>query len=320
MKSAFLSNVVKASVVLLIVAAFTTFGCDQKNPDEPDDGTDSDTVAPSPVWTWTCDDEAPDESTQGMSHYPLGDGAKLSYWHFGGLEEDNGSWIDNEDSWENVTTVQDTDFSDAHGHPGPFFMVEDTPTQNLRKVTRDWLQEENGVILRVHKKEAIEDSPDDPILEVDYYLGDKKPIFIDDTIMVDEYQDGFKRFDNKWLSQEPGWSEVVSYNRQDVTGGIESKEETRSHRFTVVALDQTVIVAAGTFEGCIQIKRERLNDTDFNPDPDDPNGTRGTVKQYWFCPGVGKVKEKEIVDDDNPRTEELLYHCVPDGLCCPSTI
>ncbi len=307
----------RMAVMGIGLAVFAIVGCNQTDPDQEQDGTDSDTVAPAPIWTWTCAENAPSQSTEGMPYFPVGDGVTLSYWHFGGLELDNGAWIDNEDSWENVTMVEDADFSGPDGGVGPFFMVEDTPSQNLRKVTRDWLVEKDGVVRRVHKKEFIDGTPDDPILEVNYYLGDVQPVFQDETIEVDEYQAGFKRFDEKWLTKAPGWSEVVTYNRKVVTGGDAANEETRSHRFTVVALQQTVTVAAGTFESCIQIKRERLYDGDFNPDPNDPNATRGSIKQYWFCPGVGKVKEQEIVDDGNPRNEELLYHSVSNGLSCP---
>jgi hypothetical protein len=293
---------------VLIIGAMLVWisSCNQIDPDELD--------IQAPDWTWTCGSETTDEPTDGMSYFPVTNNIEVSFWHYGGLEGDNGDWIANEDSWENITTIEDeTGYSNSHGHSGPFYMVEDTPTQNLNKVTRSWLIEEDGVVLRVHKEEFIDGSPTEPWLVVDYFENGTVPMYQGEPIAVDEYQNGFKRFDDNWLSQEPGWSEVVAYIRQE-TGGT---AETRVHRFTVVDVDLTLDLPVGTFTGCIQMNRERLEDEYFDIDLADPNPTRGYIKNYWFCPGIGKVKEQEVVDDENPRTEDILYFCIPGGMCCP---
>ncbi|MDJ0766757.1 MAG: hypothetical protein QNJ97_27540 [Myxococcota bacterium] len=285
------------------------FGCSQTDPDEGIDEVDGGVV--HPPWVWQCTDTTVDEVTEGMSHYPIANGgvaAKWSYRHFGGLELVGiDTLVEDPDSWENIT-MDGVQYQGATA-----YVVQDTPTQS-GKVTRNWLREKDGVVTRVHKEEYAESDLTSPIVAVNYYLGTQQSVLPD----IDYYEEGFKRFDDTWLTKEPGWSEVVSYNRMvtlDLTGteGNVNQEAVRTHRFTIESKTETVAVPAGTFTGCVRILRERLREPDDNATELEK---RSDIKRFWFCPGIGKVKEQQVITD--PRTEELLYYCVPGGLCCPS--
>ncbi|MCP4679358.1 MAG: hypothetical protein GY854_28485 [Deltaproteobacteria bacterium] len=291
-----------------ILVSLLVFACSQKDPDEAGE--------PTPSWVWQCEEPGSSDAADGLSYFPMASSgtAQWSLHHFGGLEIDSltDASVPDEDSWENITEVADPSFtSEIHPNDGTYYVFQDTPSQKLKKVTRDWLVERDGVVVRVHKEEHIEGNSS-PILKVDYYEKDAGVCEQEINALEITYcENGFKRFDAKWLTKEPGWSEVVSYNRMvtlDTSGtGTEGEvgvPDDRTHRFTVMALSETVTVPAGTFENCLKMKRERIRAI----------ASRGDVKFYWFCPGVGKVKEQEM--ENNPRTENLLYYCIPGGLCC----
>jgi hypothetical protein len=286
----------------LFIAIFV-MGCAQEDPDEID-GEDGGTAS-HPPWVWQC--AVPGSGGAGTgSYFPTSGGSQWSYHRHGGLDlTDSGDLVPDDDTWENLT-VEEVDYQGEAA-----FLFQDSPNRQ-GEVTKNWLLEKGDVVLRAHKEEFDEDDLDTEILVVDYYLG----IAVSEVPDIDYYEDGFKRFDERWLDQAPGWAEIVAYNRKatlDLTGteGNLNKETVRVHQFEVEAVGETVTVAAGTFDGCLKIKRERMREPGSNATD---NERFGDVKRYWFCPGVGKVKEQEVNDD--PRTEELLYHCIPDGLCC----
>lgn len=97
----------------------------------------------------------------------------------------------------------------------------------------------------------------------------------------------------KSLAQaEPeGWSYSSSIRetvRQD-DGTVDEKDQTYVWR--VLAVNETVVVPAGTFTNAIKVQRDR-------PDKD------GKERTYWLVPGVGKIKE------DGERLEELSAYDV----------
>ena len=65
-----------------------------------------------------------------------------------------------------------------------------------------------------------------------------------------------------------------------------------------------VVVPAGSFTDCIQIRRSRMP-------PSNPVD-EGDQKLFWFCDGVGKVKE---IDEIVLKMEVLVSCTVPGGRC-----
>ena len=126
------------------------------------------------------------------------------------------------------------------------------------------------------------------------------------TTATVEYNPGFTRFDSAWLSQEVGYTEVLNYARQewDATGQLVRDGE-RSHSFSVEAKGVEVEVPAGKFSDCLVIYRMRQRDATATVDD-------GDDKRYWFCAGVGKVKEEEPTTG---KLETLVSCTVPGGSC-----
>jgi hypothetical protein len=93
------------------------------------------------------------------------------------------------------------------------------------------------------------------------------------------------------VAQPEGWSYSSSIRetvRQD-NGTVQEKDQT--YVWHVVAVNETVVVPAGTFTHVIKVQRDR-------PDKD------GKERYYWLVPGVGKIKE------DGERLEELSAYDV----------
>ncbi|WP_224245917.1 hypothetical protein [Hyalangium gracile] len=91
--------------------------------------------------------------------------------------------------------------------------------------------------------------------------------------------------------QNVGWSYSSSIQetvRMD-DGTVDEKD--RTYVWRVVAVNETVVVPAGTFTNAIKVLRDR-------PDK------AGKERVYWLVPGIGKVKE------DGERLEELTSYDV----------
>lgn len=91
-----------------------------------------------------------------------------------------------------------------------------------------------------------------------------------------EYDPGFVRFDEAWLKLSIGAHKDYGYERESSS---ESKEEQRGHRYLLKAKKVKVRVPAGVFD-TVHIIRERLT-----------GASQGEKVEYWFAPGVGKVRE-----------------------------
>ena len=98
---------------------------------------------------------------------------------------------------------------------------------------------------------------------------------------------GFLRLDRSKLSEGKQWKE--DYERYtDTLDGSNVKKETVSYIFKVESLNTEVTLSAnGKSYTCLRLKR---TDT-----------VSGEVKEYYYAPGIGKVKE--VTEGD--KTEEL---------------
>jgi hypothetical protein len=121
-----------------------------------------------------------------------------------------------------------------------------------------------------------------------------------------DYEPGFLRFDSAWTKVAEGHAEQVSYKRIEKTAaGSVIAEDNREHTFTVEKLHESVTVPAGKFDDCMRVRRERIRGNAANSSDDDD-------KVFWFCPGIGKVKE---LSEIGAGTEELVSCKIPGGLC-----
>ena len=78
------------------------------------------------------------------------------------------------------------------------------------------------------------------------------------------------------------------------------KKGMTSHTFKVLDTNAEVTVPAGTFKNTVLI--ERINLGDPNSVGDEQS------KQFWFAPGVGKVRELDV---KSQATEELSKFEIP---------
>jgi hypothetical protein len=121
-----------------------------------------------------------------------------------------------------------------------------------------------------------------------------------------DYAPGFIRFDAAWVDKADGHSENVSYKRTEKTSaGSVIAEDDREHTWTVEKRRDAVSVAAGDFDDCIRVRRTRIRGNPANASDDDD-------KVFWFCAGIGKVKELSEIGGGN---EELVSCEIPGGLC-----
>jgi hypothetical protein len=105
-----------------------------------------------------------------------------------------------------------------------------------------------------------------------YYLGER----------VDEFQDGkVVGHEGAWLTEPNGNPPGLfmpaaptvghTFNQEQIPGVAEAESE-------IIAVDQTVTSAGGTFSDCIQTEDRELLD--------------GTTEQKYYCAGVGLVREE----------------------------
>ena len=200
-------------------------------------------------------------------YYPLADGANWVYQHSGGSMP-----------WEEVVTLSATQFQGATA-----YLLSDTAGPSGAR-SESVLVSTGSEVWRVHKD-----------------------VYENDTLTSQvTYDPGFLRFDAAWAEMALGDKQTRQYLRTAVDAtNMPMAQGDRSHAFTVAGRDQEVTVPAGTFQGCLEILRERIRQ---------PAETTlgGDTKRFWFCPGVGKVKELE---PDVGKLEVLLSCKVPQGGC-----
>lgn len=102
-----------------------------------------------------------------------------------------------------------------------------------------------------------------------------------------DYDPGFVRFDEAWLKLKVGESRDYAYKR---ASSLNSSPESRGHRYTLKGKKVRIKVPAGDFT-CVHMTRERLT-----------GASAGEIVEYWFAPGVGKVRERRV---DSGKEERL---------------
>jgi hypothetical protein len=128
----------------------------------------------------------------------------------------------------------------------------------------------------------------------------------DDLTTSTDYDPGFVRFSYAWPRAKVGSVETLSYTREerDALGEV-TADGNRSHTYTIKSHDAAVSVPAGDFEDCLEVVRSRVRM------PGQSAG-EGDEDAFWFCPGVGKVREQDLLTGE---TEELVSCDVPGGDC-----
>ena len=181
--------------------------------------------------------------------------------------------------WEDTVTMSAITYMEE-----PAFLTQDTPGPNL-STTDSILQRRDSVVFRVHKE-----------VEVNGMLSE-----------IVDYTPGFPRFDEAWRDVAEGFRETREYRREQFDGVTTQQvfDEMRAHDFTIESTSDSVSVPAGDFDGCVRVRRFRVRA------PGDPSMT-SDEKLFWFCAGVGKVREEEPMSG---QSEVLLSCTVPGGAC-----
>jgi hypothetical protein len=201
------------------------------------------------------------------SLYPLVSGSRWTYRHAGGASE-----------WDEEASL------DAVSYMGePAFLLSSMGNPNGSRSESILVADEVSVA-RVHREE---------------YMGDA-------LVLSADYDPGFLRFDGAWPAAEEGAVFMESYQRLEFDAtGTQTRGGSRSHRYTVEALADTLEVPAGNFEGCLRMQRSRIRSAGTAVMPGDED-------LFWYCPGIGKVREE---DQTTGQTEELVACDVPGGAC-----
>jgi hypothetical protein len=121
-----------------------------------------------------------------------------------------------------------------------------------------------------------------------------------------EYVPGFIRFDTAWVGKDEGFEENITYKRTEKTAaGNVIGEDDREHTWKIEKKNDSVSVPAGDFDDCMRVRRTRIRGNPANASDDDD-------KVFWFCAGIGKVRELSEIGGGN---EELVSCDIPGGLC-----
>ncbi len=155
-------------------------------------------------------------------------------------------------------------------------------------------------------REEDTENPDgernESVLEVDskgrVYRTSKLIYEMDDLDTSIDYDPGFMRFDPAWLDLDVNEFVRETYDRTETKIG-EDPDPTRprAHVYTSFGY-QSMTVLGTAYTDCLVIHRER--------DYEDAEGdAEDQQKQFYFCPGVGKVQEVNI---DSGNTEQLVSY------------
>jgi hypothetical protein len=129
----------------------------------------------------------------------------------------------------------------------------------------------------------------------------------DELVYTAVYDPGFLRFSAAWVEADQGFEETRRYDRTETEAGMDPKEpQPRAHTFTVESVNETVTVPAGAFRNCLRVRRVRALD---DPSIDDPMAQEEQDKLYWFAPGVGKIREENVMSGS---TEVLVTYDIPE--------
>ncbi|PRQ03744.1 hypothetical protein ENSA5_12940 [Enhygromyxa salina] len=207
-------------------------------------------------------DEGPSDPDGSL--YPLVDGASWVYI----ASNDKGQ----------VLGMEVVDATEVEWDGEPAWVLTDNPNDK-GEWTKSVIARDGDITARVHKEIMTQGGP----------------------IEIVDYDPGFVRADDGW--ETPGHMEEFLYERTETDGaGLNPQVEPRGHRYTVLAVDETVTVGAGTFS-CVKVERVRTVGT-----------KAGERVLSWYAPGIGKVREERPAEG---RTEELASVSIPNGESYP---
>lgn len=163
-------------------------------------------------------------------------------------------------------------------------LLADTPGPSGTQ-TRSYLVQDGTEVRRIHKEVLFNGNNDSVV----------------------DYDPGFTRFDEAWAALAINTTMTLSYMRTEMLFNGTVTVETRVQQYTLESTDAEITVPAGTFSGCVVIFRARQASSGGPP-----IGADIREKRYWFCPGVGKVREENLTDGG---IEVLKWCSVPGGNC-----
>lgn len=249
----------------------TTDTTDPTDTDEPTNASDAsdatDTEVTDSSDATTTDEPTTDEPTgpepEPLDYYPVGDGYTWTYDHIDGTTGDS-EWI------EEVTMKATTWNGQAA------WRVQDSPDASGVFDVQTWVLSGER-IERVHRDE---------------FQGSTLRASVD-------YTPGFTRFAAAWVVD--GFTETITYTRDemDASGGVDSK--TRYQKYEVEAIGEQVEAGGKTYDDCVVVTRVRV-DQNGDVQLDSANNADSNAR-YWYCRGVGKVKEENMVSGSR---EELI--------------
>ncbi len=267
----------KMSSTLLLLSA-VTWSCNQKDP-SVDDTEESDSPTEETDTTTDPGDGGPTDGSDGgpapEPQEPLADQlcpiAEGATWTYA-----------HSSNWNEIQTVEAIEYEGERA-----FMLADTPnpSDNLRA---DAVHvKHDGRLLRVYKEE-IWVNPN---------------TFQEALDSSATYGVGFLRCSEAWRSADVGFSETPEYIRIETPAGGQPKApEGRKHTFTVEGRESVRTSTGLSFSDCVRVRRTK--DWAAVDSTDDAQ-----EKLYWFCPGVGKVREENV---DSGSYEELTEFSLPD--------
>lgn len=206
-----------------------------------------------------CEDSDSGDDTpvvEAESHYPLLAGASWTYQVVDGNEVELREEI-----------VEAKEDPDAKDEPYVQIILEDNEDDEGEKTVSKIRRIKSGAF-RVHKDIVQNGEVQEKV----------------------DYDPGFVRFDEAWLKLEEGESKDYGYKR---ASSLDSDEESRGHRYTLLGKNVKVKVPAGVFT-CVHISRERLT-----------GASSGEIVEYWFAKGVGKVRERRVATGKEERLKSF---------------
>jgi hypothetical protein len=242
--------------------------------------SNADPAAPDAGGGGTTDSGSSDAGPS-LGYYPMVDGARWTYVH---KPANLGPDDCNSTCWNETVTLAATEYA---GEPA-FRSSDDGNAPDMSSAVAI-LARVGTAAMRVHK---IDEEMGVPVEDV-------------------TYDPGFPRFDDAWLDLATGTMVSTEYARIALDLTVEPPTEgvdVRIQQFVIEGRED-VEVPAGSFRDCLKVRRLReasVGDA----------GTSGSIdekeKRFWFCDGVGKVREDSLTTDN----QELLLSCdVPGGAC-----
>lgn len=217
----------------------------------------------------TTEEPGTSEPPSGDELCPAKDGATWTYYHSG-----SGGW----------TEVQTVTLAEYDGASTLLFSDTPNPSDDLR--SDSYHVKEDGRLLRVYKEQ--------------FWVN---PANGEETLDSSAtYGEGFLRCDDAWASKDVGFTESPSYTRVETVAGQAPKpSEERKHTFTIEARENITTESGLSFTDCVKVRRGK--------DWAAVTGEDVEEKLYWFCPGVGKVREENVTSGNY---EELTEYSIPE--------